>query len=239
MEIVRRVPSMKQISRQARQRGLRVGFVPTMGSLHEGHVSLIHKIKDHCDVVVVSIFVNPTQFGPKEDYDHYPRDLMRDADLCIAEGVEYLFTPEAPDIYPEGPETWIEVSDLSYRLEGASRPGHFRGVATVVLKLLNVVQPDVVAFGQKDAQQLAVIRRMARDMMLDVEILEVPTVRGEDGVALSSRNNMLTSEMRRAAGALPAALEEARRAVAEGGRDVEEIVGAVRVAIEAEPVGRG
>jgi len=236
MEIVRRIHSMKQISRQARVRGLKVGFVPTMGSLHEGHLSLIRAIKDHCDVVVVSIFVNPAQFGPDEDFERYPRDLMRDADMCIAEGVEYLFTPEVHEIYPEGPETWVEVSDLSYRLEGASRPGHFRGVATVVLKLFNVVQPDLAAFGQKDAQQLAVIRRMVKDLLLDVELLEVPIARDEDRVALSSRNVYLTPEQRVAAAAIPRALDAARETVAAGRRSAEDVLQAVNAVIGAEPL---
>jgi len=234
MEIVRRVQSMTQISRKARRRGLRVGFVPTMGYLHEGHLSLVRRIKDLSDLVVVSIFVNPTQFGPDEDFDRYPRDLMRDADLCIAEGVEYLFTPAAPDIYPESPGTWVEVADLSYRLEGASRPGHFRGVATVVLKLLNVVQPHIVAFGQKDAQQLAVIKRMARDLLVDVEVLEVPTHREEDGLAMSSRNAMLSPEQRAVAPALRRALEAAQQAVDEGRRQAEEVLGVAREVLEAE-----
>jgi pantoate--beta-alanine ligase len=195
-----------------------------MGFLHEGHLSLIRKVNELVDVVVVSIFVNPTQFGPEEDFDRYPRDLTRDADLCIAEGVDYLFTPAAADLYPPGPRAYVEISELSGRLEGVSRPGHFRGVATVVLKLFEIVQPHIAAFGQKDAQQCAVIERMAVDFMMDVEILVLPIVRDEQGLALSSRNKYLSQEELAAARAIPAALEAAKSAVAEGRTTSEEVV---------------
>ena len=177
MEIVRRVRSMREISKQARTKGQRIGFVPTMGFLHQGHLALIRKMREQADLVVVSIFVNPTQFGPEEDYERYPRDLTRDTDLCIREGVDYLFVPTADEIYPPGPRTYVEIPDLSASIEGASRPGHFRGVATVVLKLINVVQPHAAAFGQKDAQQAIVIRRMVEDLILDLELHVIPTVR--------------------------------------------------------------
>ena len=236
MEIVRRVHSMKEIARQARGRGLKVGLVPTMGYLHEGHLELIRDIDEVADVVVVSIFVNPTQFGPEEDYDRYPRDLARDVDLCIDEGVDYLFTPEVNDIYPPGPRTYVEVPELSDRLEGATRAGHFRGVATVVLKLLQIVRPHVAAFGQKDAQQAIVVQRVVKDLMLDTELRIVPTVRDEDGLALSSRNRYLSPEERKAASAISRARQAAREALAAGKTGVEELSAASRAVIEAEPL---
>ena len=234
MEIVRRVNSMKEISRQARSLGRRIGFVPTMGALHEGHLSLIRRIKAASDVVVVSVFVNPTQFSPGEDFDRYPRDLARDADKCIAEGVDWLFAPDAAEIYAEGACTFVEVADLSMRLEGASRPGHFRGVATVVLKLLEVVRPQTVAFGQKDAQQAILIQRMVRDLMLDVEVLVLPIVRDKDKVALSSRNVNLSPEERAAAAAVPRALAAAEAAIAGGERDPVKVADLAREILEAE-----
>ena len=236
MEIVRRVQSMKEIARQARGRGLKVGLVPTMGHLHEGHLNLIREIDGVADVVVVSIFVNPTQFGPNEDYESYPRDLARDVDLCVDEGVDYLFTPEVNDIYPPGPRTYVEVPELSDRLEGASREGHFRGVTTIVLKLLQIVQPQVTAFGQKDAQQAILVQRMVKDLMLDVELRIVPTVRDEDGLALSSRNRYLSAEERGAAAAIPRAREAAREALAAGQTKAEELAAAARAVLEAEPL---
>jgi pantoate--beta-alanine ligase len=234
VEIVRRVQAMREISKQARARKLKIGFVPTMGFLHEGHVSLIRKVDELADIVVVSIFVNPTQFGPEEDFDRYPRDLTRDVDLCIAEGVDYLFTPGVDEIYPPGPPTYVEVTGLSGRLEGASRPGHFRGVTTVVLKLFEVVRPHIAAFGQKDAQQAVIVRRMVSDLLLDVELLVLPTVRDERDVALSSRNRYLSPEQHEAATAIPRALEAARHVVNEGQTDAEEVLEAAREVIEAE-----
>jgi pantoate--beta-alanine ligase len=234
MQIVRRVHAMKEIARQARSRGLKLGLVPTMGYLHEGHLSLVRKTKELVDVVVVSIFVNPTQFGPDEDFERYPRDVARDTDLCIAENVDYLFLPEAGEMYPEGPRTIVEVEDLSARLEGVSRPGHFRGVCTVVLKLFSIVQPWLAAFGQKDAQQAVIVRRMTRDLLLDTEILLLPTVRDEDGLALSSRNRNLSDEQRRAALAIPRALEAAGQAAREGRRRSAELIQAARDVLERE-----
>lgn len=234
MELVRRVNSMKEICRQARTNGRKIGFVPTLGALHEGHLSLIRRVKEVADVVVVSIFVNPTQFGPHEDFDTYPRDLARDVDLCIVEGVDYVFAPAEEEMYPPGAQTFVELADLSTRLEGARRPGHFRGVATVVLKLFEILRPSVAAFGQKDAQQAIVVRRMVRDLMLDVEILVLPIVRDEDGVALSSRNVKLSPEQRQAARAIPRALEAARELVHRGQRHPEKVVEAVREVLEAE-----
>lgn len=234
MEIVRRANSMREISRQARALTRRIGFVPTMGALHEGHLSLIRRVKAASDVVVVSVFVNPTQFGPSEDFDRYPRDLARDADKCITEGVDWLFAPEAAEIYPQGSCTFVEVADLSSRLEGASRPGHFRGVTTVVLKLLEIVRPQTVAFGQKDAQQAIIVERMVRDLMLDVEVLVLPIVRDKDKVALSSRNVSLSAEERVAAAAVPRALAAAEEAIASGERDPAKVAGKVQAVLEAE-----
>ncbi len=236
MEIVRRAHSMREISRQARAAGKRIGFVPTMGALHEGHLSLIRRVKAVSDVVVVSVFVNPTQFGPGEDFDRYPRDLARDADKCIGEGVNWLFAPEPEEIYPPGACTFVEVAELSARLEGASRPGHFRGVTTVVLKLLETVRPQTVAFGQKDAQQAIIVQRMVRDLVLDVEVLVLPIVRDKDKLALSSRNVNLSREERLAASAVPRALAAAEEVIASGERDPEAVAQRVRGVLEAEPL---
>jgi pantoate--beta-alanine ligase len=227
---------MREICKQARAKGQRVGFVPTMGFLHEGHLSLIRKTSEQGDVVVVSIFVNPTQFGPEEDFERYPRDLTRDTDLCIKEGVDYVFAPGTDEIYPPGPRTFVEIPDLSAGIEGASRPGHFRGVATVVLKLINIVQPHVVAFGQKDAQQAIVIRRMVEDLMIDVEVFVAPTVRDDRGLALSSRNKYLSPDEYEAALAIPRSLDAARHVIGEGQTRCEEILAAAREVLEAEPL---
>ena len=236
MEIVRRVHSMKEISRQARAKGRRIGFVPTMGYLHDGHLSLVRRVKEMSDLVVVSVFVNPTQFGPGEDLASYPRNLARDSDLCVAEGVDFVFSPEADEMYSADSCTWVDVEGLSARLEGASRPGHFRGVATVVLKLLHIVQPHVAAFGQKDAQQAVIIQRMVRDLLLDAEILVLPIVRDEDGVALSSRNVRLSAAERRAAQAIPRALKAAEKAIESGEREPARVIEIARSVLEAEPV---
>ena len=236
MDIIRRVRAMKEAGARARAQGKVVGFVPTMGALHEGHLFLVRRVRALADLTVVSIFVNPTQFGPGEDFARYPRDLARDADLLAHEGVDILFAPEPDEIYPPGSSTFIEVAGLSDKLEGRSRPGHFRGVATVVTKLFETVKPHVAAFGQKDAQQAAIIKAMVRDLMLDVELLVLPTQREDDGVAMSSRNAMLSPEERRAARAIPRALEAAKGALDSGEKDVTRIVAAARAAIDAEPV---
>jgi len=225
---------MKEICRQARGNGRKIGFVPTMGSLHEGHLSLIRRVKELADIVVVSIFVNPTQFGEGEDLKRYPRDLAGDVDLCVAEEVDYVFAPSDEEVYPKGAQTFVEVRDLSGIFEGESRPGHFRGVTTVVLKLCEIVKPTVAVFGQKDFQQAVVIRRMVRDLMLDVEILVLPTVRDDDELALSSRNRYLAPAERAAALAIPRALEAARQAVEAGARQPDKVVAAARAVLEAE-----
>ena len=234
MEVVRRVQSLKEICRQAQARGRRIGLVPTMGALHDGHISLIRRIQELSDLVVVSIFVNPTQFGPDEKYAEYPRSLTEDVDICIAEKVDYVFSPSVEELYPSNSSTFVEVEKLSADLEGAHRPGHFRGVATIVFKLFQIVQPAIAVFGRKDAQQALVIRRMVQDLMLDVEILVLPIVREKDGLALSSRNRMLSTEQRRAALAISRSLEVAAGAVREGQRNADKIVAAAREVLEAE-----
>ena len=205
MKTVRAVAEMQQAALSHK-----VGLVPTMGAFHEGHLSLIRAAREECDVVVVSLFVNPAQFGATEDLDRYPRDEERDARLAEQEGVDLMFIPASEEIYPEGFGTWIDV-DVSGG-EAAARPGHFRGVATVCLKLFNIVRPDVAYFGQKDAQQVSVLREMVRDLNVPVELRVLPTVRDADGLALSSRNAYLTPAERKQALALPRALEAARTA---------------------------
>jgi pantoate--beta-alanine ligase len=207
----------------ARRAGKTVGFVPTMGALHEGHASLIRQARAATGCVVVSIFVNPAQFGPHEDLARYPRPLEADLALCEACGIDLAFVPSVEAIYPPGFRTFVEVTALQDVLEGASRPGHFRGVATVVLKLFNLVQPDVAWFGQKDAQQVRIIQQMVRDLEVPVEIRVGPTVREEDGLALSSRNQYLDAAARARAPVLARALEEARARIGAGERDAESL----------------
>ena len=187
-------------------RGRRIALVPTMGAFHEGHLSLLRAARAEADVVVVSLFVNPAQFERRDDLNGYPRDEARDERLAAAEGVDFLFRPSADEVYPPGFQTWVEVEELGAALEGAHRPGHFRGVATVCLKLFNIVRPDVAYFGQKDAQQVAVLRRMVRDLNLELELRVLPIVRDADGLALSSRNVRLSPDERTRALALPRAL---------------------------------
>jgi pantoate--beta-alanine ligase len=192
----------------------RVGLVPTMGAFHDGHVSLFRAAREECEAVVVSLFVNPTQFGPNEDLSRYPRDESRDAQVAEAAGVDILFSPSVEEMYPDGYATWVDVEQTG--AEGNARPGHFRGVATVCLKLFNIVRPQVAYFGQKDAQQAAVLQRMIRDLDVDLDLRVVPTVRDADGLALSSRNAYLSEDERRHALALPRALEAGRSAHATG-----------------------
>ncbi|MBP7146684.1 MAG: pantoate--beta-alanine ligase [Acidobacteria bacterium] len=239
MELVRRIHLMREVSREARGKGKKLSLVPTMGALHDGHLALVRRARELSDLVVVSVFVNPKQFGPAEDYARYPRDLGRDADLCIQEGVDYLFAPEAEEMYSAGFRTFVDVEGLSAVLEGASRAGHFRGVCTVVLKLFNIVRPQFAVFGQKDAQQAVIIRRMMRDLNTDIELVIAPTVRDDDGLALSSRNAYLSREERVAAGVLHRALERARAMVEEEGvRDGRQVEAAVRHILEGEPRAR-
>ena len=215
-----------------------VGLVPTMGYLHEGHLSLVRAARRENDAVVVSIFVNPTQFGPREDLSTYPRDLRRDLALLERESVDLVFAPDAAEVYPPGYGTYVEVGGVTERLEGAARPGHFRGVATVVAKLFNVVQPTRGYFGQKDAQQCAVVRKMVADLSFGLEVRVLPTVREPDGLALSSRNVYLGPEERIAARVLSAGLFAARKRWEEGERDAEALRRLVRETVAAEPRAR-
>jgi pantoate--beta-alanine ligase len=234
MEIIRTIEWMKQASRAARDGGQLIGFVPTMGALHEGHLSLVRAAKaDHLPVVV-SIFVNPAQFGPQEDFAKYPRQLEKDTALLEALGVDFLFTPEALEIYPAGFRTYINVEGLGDRLEGKTRLGHFRGVATVVAKLLEIVQPRAAFFGRKDAQQARVLRQMARDLNLDAEIRVEPIVRESDGLAMSSRNAYLDVQDRRAATALSRGLAAAAAAIESGERNAGALIDKVRGALDGE-----
>jgi pantoate--beta-alanine ligase len=238
MTIIESVAGMKALSREWRKAGRTIGFVPTMGYLHEGHLSLVRASKERTDVTVVSIFVNPTQFGPNEDFKKYPRDLHKDSAYLEKAGVDCLFHPEAAEIYPPGYRTYVEVQGLQDRLCGKSRPGHFRGVATVVLKLFDIVAPDAAFFGAKDAQQVLILRRMAADLDLDVEVVTCPLVREPDGLALSSRNAYLSSDERKAALSLSIGLRWAERAVAAGERDAAKIVAGIVAVLEAEPLAR-
>ena len=232
MKIVRSKTELREALAEPRREGKRIGLVPTMGYFHEGHLSLMREAREDCDIVVVSLFVNPTQFGPGEDLDSYPRDEDRDAELAALEGVDLLWTPDTDEMYPEGFATSIEVANsLTGVLEGdpAHRgPSHFRGVTTVVAKLFNSVRPDVAYFGRKDAQQAVVIERMTRDLDFPIEIAVLPTVREDDGLALSSRNAYLTAEQRERASAISRALHAAERAAAAGETSAEALVQAAR-----------
>ncbi len=222
------------MARQARADSRIIGLVPTMGALHEGHTSLIARAKQQCAPLIASIFVNPKQFGPKEDFAKYPRTLESDSERLKQAGVDALFAPEAAEIYPKDFSTYVLVEGLSERLEGKSRPGHFRGVTTVVMKLLQIVQPHFAYFGRKDAQQARLITQMARDLNLDSEIVMCPIVREADGLALSSRNAYLNSEERKAATILYRALDRARSELAAGVRDALQLQSVVHRAIGAE-----
>ena len=224
--------------RTARNTRKTVGFVPTMGALHEGHARLIETARSQCEYVVVSIFVNPLQFAPNEDFSRYPRALSSDLELCRSRGADLVFAPAVEDMYPQEQLTFVEVTKISDQLCGAFRPGHFRGVATVVLKLLNIIEPDRAYFGEKDLQQLAIIRRMVRDLALDVDIIGVPTVREHDGLALSSRNQYLDPSQRTAAAVLYGALVRIRELVHAGERDVRRLHQAALEVIAGEPKAR-
>lgn len=238
MEIIQRILPMKEISKKARSDGKVIGLVPTMGFLHQGHLSLVREARKMADTVVVSIFVNPTQFGPSEDFEKYPRDVTRDAELLTDEKVDYLFLPKAEEIYPEAYHTFVKVRELSDRLCGVSRPTHFEGVTTVVIKLFHIVDPHFAFFGQKDAQQFVIIRRMVRDLNMDVEIVRCPIVREPDGLAMSSRNLYLSPEERKAATVLYRALEHASARMEEGERKAKTILKEMGQIIEAEPLAK-
>lgn len=239
MEVVTRIPELKARLAKARQAERRIGFVPTMGYLHEGHLSLMRRAKAENDLVVASIFVNPIQFGPQEDFASYPRDLARDSRMAEQAGVDILFVPAVEEMYPRGHEnllTSVEVSRVSQGLCGASRPGHFRGVATVVAKFFHIVQPDTAYFGQKDAQQVVVIRRMVEDLNLDVRVIAAPIVREADGLAMSSRNVYLNPAERQAALVLSRSLAQAESLLRGGERNGAAIARAVRGIILQEPL---
>lgn len=236
-ELIYTVDWMKQVARQARAEGRIVGLVPTMGALHEGHLSLVRAARDRCSWLGISIFVNPAQFGPTEDFSRYPRSLDADRALLEPLGVDSIFAPPVEEIYPAGYSTYVSVGALSEQLEGRSRPGHFRGVATVVLKLFEITQPAFAWFGRKDAQQLRVIRRMVRDLNLDTEIVSCPIVREPDGLALSSRNAYLQSDQRRAATVLHRALAAARESIERGTLAAAPLLEKIRTVLASEPLG--
>ena len=238
MELIKDIQTMRSYRKRIEE-GRIVGFVPTMGHLHEGHLSLIRKGREESDILVVSIFVNPTQFGPGGDFKSYPRDLERDMELAEAEGVDVIFAPSVEEMYPGGYSTFVEVEGyLTSTLEGESRPGHFRGVTTILAKLFNIVSPDRTYFGEKDYQQALVVRKLVRDLNLNTEIVPLPTVREQDGLALSSRNSYLTPVERKAATVLYQSLLRAKEDIARGIRDATVISSHMEDLIEGEPLAR-
>ncbi len=235
MDIIRTAEEMQHWSLQARAEGKRISFVPTMGFLHEGHLSLLKEGRGQGDLLVLSIFVNPTQFGQGEDFEDYPRDLERDSELAAAVGVDVIFAPTAADMYPNGYATYVNVEGITEILCGASRPGHFRGVCTVVCKLFNIIQPQVAIFGTKDFQQLAVIRRMVNDLNMPVEIVGMPIFREADGLAMSSRNVYLSPEQHRQALSLSRAIRDARELVRGGDTDCADLIRRITGQISTQP----
>lgn len=236
MKIFNTIADVRNFVRDHKAIGKTVGLVPTMGFLHDGHLSLARQAKEECDLVVMSIFVNPLQFGPSEDYDKYPRNLQGDAELAETAGVDAIFAPAVREMYPHKQLTFVEVEGVTENLCGASRPGHFRGVATVVAKLFNIVQPDKAFFGQKDAQQVRVVQQMVKDLNMPVEIVRCPIVREKDGLAMSSRNVYLSAEERRQALSINRSLREAEKMFANGERSANAIAEKVRSIIASEPL---
>jgi len=237
MILIEKIEEMKFYIRERKKEGKIIGLVPTMGYLHQGHLALIKKAKEDCEVVVVSIFVNPVQFGRGEDYETYPRDLERDRDLCRREGVNVIFTPRVEEMYPQGYSTFVEVEGkLSSILEGASRPGHFRGVVTVLVKLFNIINPDYSYFGEKDYQQVLVVKKMVKDLNFNIQIIVLPTIREEDGLAISSRNSYLNKEERKAAPVLYRSLVAAREQIKRGERNPHSLISLMKSLIEKEPL---
>lgn len=234
MQIITAISEMRSLADSLRKQGRTIGFVPTMGFLHEGHVSLMGCARQACEVVVASIFVNPTQFGQNEDFDRYPRDEARDRATCESAGVDVLFMPTAAGMYPEKPSVFVTVEGISGVLEGAVRPGHFRGVATVVSKLFHLVKPHKAFFGQKDYQQCAVIMRMVKGLNMDVEIVVCPTVREQDGLAMSSRNSYLSADERRKAAVIYRALSAAEQLARTGAREPETLKNKVQAVLREE-----
>ena len=238
METIRTIAWMKEKAREARLEQRDIGFVPTMGALHAGHLALVERARRQCSPVYASIFLNPTQFGTNEDLSEYPRPLEADMEKLTAANVDALFLPQAADVYPPGFSTYVQVDGLSDRLEGKTRSGHFRGVATVVLKLFEIVQPHYAYFGRKDAQQVRIVQQMVRDLNLDTEIVVCPIVREPDGLAMSSRNAYLSGEERKAATVLSRALRAAENELAAGVRDSFELQRAMQKVLAAEPRAR-
>lgn len=238
MRIIRSIEKMFEASKKERLRGKTIGFVPTMGALHQGHLSLMRKARKENDTVVVSIFVNPAQFGPKEDFRKYPRVLLQDSLLCKREGVDIIFYPDRKAMYPAAFETYVCVENLSDCLCGKARPGHFKGVATVVTKLFNIVSPDIAYFGQKDIQQAIIIQKMVKDLNIPVRIKVMPTLRAKDGLALSSRNVYLNEKQRKDARVLCEALKKAKALIRKGNRDSKAIISRMRKIISDRGVAR-
>ena len=238
MLVLKTIAETRSACARFRAAGKTLGLVPTMGSLHEGHLSLVRAAQASCDTVAVSIFVNPTQFGPKEDFAAYPRSLEEDCRMLEAAGIDLVFAPSSEEMYPGGASTFVEVAGLSDRLDGASRPGHFRGVATVVAKLFHIFSPERAFFGQKDAAQVAVLRKMVRDLQFPVQLEVCPTVREPDGLALSSRNRNLSSEQRRQALVLSRALMAVRQRVEAGERDSSRLIAEAQRVLGEEPAVR-
>jgi len=235
MEVAQTIESIRDLVKAARQRGGKIGLVPTMGALHVGHVSLIEAARKDCDFVVISIFVNPTQFGPGEDFEKYPRPLEADLEICRKAGVDAVFAPASEIMYPGENLTWVTVEKLTRPLCGRCRPGHFRGVATVCTKLFNIVGPDVAYFGQKDAQQAVTIRRMVRDLNMPLEIVVCPTVREPSGLAVSSRNQYLSEQQKKDAAQIYKALQECRRMIDAGQTSPKRIIGRMREILQQIP----
>jgi pantoate--beta-alanine ligase len=238
MRVFASIDEVHASCRELKRQGRRLGLVPTMGALHQGHLALVRAARSSCDAVVVSIFVNPLQFGPKEDFSHYPRDLERDRQVLEPEGVELVFAPTAEEMSPSGNATFVLVEGLSDKLCGRSRPGHFRGVTTIVAKLFHIVEPDVAFFGQKDAAQAATIRKMVLDLNFDIDLVIVPTVREPDGLALSSRNAYLSPEQRKAATVLYRSLMRVQTLADKGEHDAAVLAKAGKEVIQQEPAVR-
>jgi pantoate--beta-alanine ligase len=235
MKVAKTIESVRRLVKAARIAGRKIGFVPTMGALHIGHISLIEAAKKNCDFVVVSIFVNPTQFGPNEDFTKYPRPIEADLNICRKAGVDVIFAPTPHEIYPAENFTWVNVEKLSEPLCGKFRPGHFRGVATVCAKLFNIVLPDVAYFGQKDAQQAIVIKRMVADLNMPLKIVVCPTVREKTGLAMSSRNQYLTPQQKKDAAYIYKSLQKCRQMIKQGGRDTKKIIAEMRKVLKQIP----
>ena len=238
MEIITRTAKLQALVEKLDEDNSIIGFVPTMGSLHEGHLSLVREARRMSDAVIVSVFVNPKQFGPGEDFEKYPRDITRDVDVLTPAGVNYVFAPTVEELFPKGFSTWVDVAELSDRLEGQSRPGHFRGVATVLTVLFNMLRPKFVFMGQKDAQQTVIAKRLVKDLHLPVEIVIMPTIRESDGIAMSSRNSYLSPSERRAATVLSRSLFRAQDLFNHGEKNASKLLKAMRKEIASEPLAR-